>query len=255
MEQPYWDSLQECREMIEGLVLRTEQWIKIQPEMQGLLKLQNRAGERLNRLHPERPGIERRARRARLLYDGRCSRFARIWQEKGAFAQEAQNKFDDLSTVLIRDEVERRKAEVNWADPVSILKALQQADQRLEEFWQSRPGQSAAPAAGAESGGCPKFACYSFQPSGDANLTWSSQYVTRRNEKSECLHRTLWISNITKSSRRSQGGLPMASRRRPRSTDSVSRTPYRDDLRRLFSDLLRPVTETKQTEASTLYLD
>ena len=152
MEQPYWDSVQECREMIEGLVLRTEQWIKRLPEMQGLLKLQNRAGERLNRLHPERPGIERRARRARLLYDGRCSRFARIWKEKGAFAQEAQNKFDDLSTVLIRDEVERRKAHVNWADPVSILKALQSAAQRLEEFWQSRPGQSAAPAAGAESG-------------------------------------------------------------------------------------------------------
>jgi hypothetical protein len=69
-----------------------------------------------------------------------------------AFDQEAQNKFDDLSTVLIRDEVERRKADVNWADPVSILKALQSAAQRLEEFWQCRPGQSAAPAAGAESG-------------------------------------------------------------------------------------------------------
>lgn len=152
MEQPYWDSVQECREMVEGLVLRTEQWIKREPEMQRLLDLQNRAGGRLSRQHPERPGIERRARRARRLYEGRCSRFTRIWEEKGAFAQEAQNRFDDLSTVLIRDEVERRKAQVNWADPVSILKALQSAAQRLEEFWQCRPGQSAAPAAVAGRG-------------------------------------------------------------------------------------------------------
>lgn len=149
MEQPYWDSVQECREMVEGLVLRTEQWIKREPEMQRLLELQNRARERLSCLHSERPGIERRARRARLLYEGRCSRFTRVWEEKGAFVQEAQNRFDDLSTVLIRNEVERRKAQVSWADPVSILKALQSAAQRLEEFWQCRPGQSAAPAAGA----------------------------------------------------------------------------------------------------------
>jgi hypothetical protein len=152
MEQPYWDSVQECREMVEGLVLRTEQWIRREPEMQRLLELQNRAREWLSRLHLERPGIERRARRARLLYEGRSSRFTRVWEEKGAFAQEAQNRFDDLSTVLIRDEVERRKAQVNWADPVSILKALQSAAQRLEEFWQCRPGQSAAPTAGAGSG-------------------------------------------------------------------------------------------------------
>ena len=152
MEQPYWDSIQECREMVEGLVLRTEQWIKRQPEMQGLLRLQNRAAERLSHLHPERPGIERRARRAQLLFEGRCSRFTRVWEEKGAFAQEAQNKFDDLSAVLIRNEVERRKAHVNWADPVSILQALQSAAQRLEEFWQCRPRESAAPAPGAGSG-------------------------------------------------------------------------------------------------------
>ena len=152
MEQPYWDSVQECREMVEGLVLRTEQWIKREPEIQRLLELQNRARERLGRLHFERPGIERRARRARLLYEGRSSSFTRVWEEKGAFAQEAQNRFDDLSTVLIRDEVERRKALVTWADPVSILKALQSAAQRLEEFWQCRPGQSAAPTAGAGSG-------------------------------------------------------------------------------------------------------
>lgn len=138
--------------MVEGLVLRTEQWVKRQPEIQRLLDLQNRAGEWLGRLHPERPGIERRARRAQLLYAGRCSRFTRVWDEKGAFAQEAQNKFDDLSNVLNREEVERRKAHVNWADPVSIFKALQSAAQRLEEFWQCRPGQSAAPAAGAGSG-------------------------------------------------------------------------------------------------------
>ena len=146
-EQSYRDALQACREMIPGLILRTERWVERQPEIQRLLKLQNRAGQRLGRIGPN---IER-AKRARLLYDGRCSRFDRIWKEKGAFDQEAQNKFDHLSTVLIRDEVERMKADVNWADPVSILKALQQAAQRLEEFWQSRPGQSAAPAARAES--------------------------------------------------------------------------------------------------------
>jgi len=152
MDQPYWDSVRECREMVEGLVLRTEQWIKKQPEMQDLLRLQNRAVEWLNRLHPERPGIERRAGRAQLLYDGRRSRFTRIWQEKGAFTQEVQNKFDDLSAVLLPDEVVRMKARVNWTDPISILNALQIATQRLEEFWQCRPGQSAAPAALSGSG-------------------------------------------------------------------------------------------------------
>ena len=147
IEQSYGDSLQECREMIAALILSTEQWVQRHPEIERLLKLQNRAGQRLGRIGPD----IKQAKRARLLYDRRCSRFARIWKEKEAFDQEAKTQFDHLSTVLIRDEVERMKAGVNWADPDSILKALQQAAQTLEEFWQSHNGQSAAPAAGAES--------------------------------------------------------------------------------------------------------
>ena len=38
IEQSYWDSLQECREMIAALILRTEQWVQQQPEIQRLLK-------------------------------------------------------------------------------------------------------------------------------------------------------------------------------------------------------------------------
>jgi hypothetical protein len=152
MEPAYWDSVWECRELIDKLALRAEQWIKREPEIDGLLELQNRAGAWLRRLHPERPGIERRAARARLLYDRRCSRFTKVWQEKGSFAQEAQERFGELSTVLIRDEVERRKAQVNWADSASILNALHGVAQRLEEFWQCRPGQDPPPAAGTVGG-------------------------------------------------------------------------------------------------------
>ena len=64
MEPGYWDSVRECRELIDKLALRAEQWIKREPEIDGLLELQNRAGVWLSRLHPERPGLERRAARA-----------------------------------------------------------------------------------------------------------------------------------------------------------------------------------------------
>jgi len=133
--------------------LRAEEWIKKQPEMQRLLKLQNRSAERLSHLHQERPGVEMRALRARRVYEGRCAKFTKVWLENDAFAQEVQTGFDSLSAVLNRDEVEHRKGELNWTDPFSVLQALRNAAQRLDEFWQCRPGQSATPAVGAGSGG------------------------------------------------------------------------------------------------------
>jgi hypothetical protein len=150
-EDQYWNHVRECREMVAELMLRTEQWIKRMPEIQKLLDLQERAGARLS-IRAGLPGIERRRLRANVLYKGRVSRFTKIWNEKGAFTEEALNKFDHLSTVLLLDEVERMKASVNWADPRSILSGLQVAAKRLEEFWESRPGQSGAPVADSGSG-------------------------------------------------------------------------------------------------------
>lgn len=129
-EQAYWDSVQKCREMVEELILRTEQWITRLPEMQRLLKLQERAEARLSNVHPEIPGVELRRERTRVLYAGRCARFSKIWKEKSAFTEEARTKFEDLVAVLGPDEMERRKARVNWLDPVSVLSGLKTAAQR-----------------------------------------------------------------------------------------------------------------------------
>jgi hypothetical protein len=102
------------------------------------------------------------------------------------------------------------------------------------------------PATGAENCGSPKSACLFFQLSGDANLTWSLQYGHLSNGKLRSLHGTVWTSYITKDSRRSQGGLPIAFRCRPWSRDSVSKTLRRGDLRPLASDCPKPASGTKQ---------
>ena len=138
-EQAYWDSVQECRGMVEELIVHTEQWIARMPEVQRLLTLQERAVARLSHVHPEIPGVERRRQRANLLHAGRSARFRKIWEEKGVFAQEAQTKFGELSAVLITDEVERRKARVNWADPVSILNALRAQRKGWMNFGRAAP--------------------------------------------------------------------------------------------------------------------
>jgi hypothetical protein len=139
----YWDSVRECRELVAGLILRTEEWIKRLPEMNRLFALQERAKARTNILLGV-PGIERRRERAKILYDGRVARFTKIWNAKGAFYQEAQTQFERLSTVLTDYEVERMKARVNWADLQSILSNLKGAAKRLDEFWEARPEQNEA---------------------------------------------------------------------------------------------------------------
>jgi len=137
MSTQYWDSAERSRTALARLAKQAQEYLVRFPGIKLLYEKANRARDRI--------GNPRFSRRAWLVLDKYQISLDQFYGEFGAFAKEVLAAFEDLRDVLLVVEVDgfQRKVRADRIQPT--CEAVLSAQQRLEEFWNARPGQLLPP--------------------------------------------------------------------------------------------------------------